>query len=114
MIDFPQKLRSLRELRGWSQEELSKRLGVSRSKIGNYEQGTREPRFEDLEAIADVFNCTISFLIGDDYVGPEEYQMMQHISHNEETKELVNLFENADPVIRKAVLGFLKSSERNP
>lgn len=66
MIDFAYKLKSLRELREWSQEELARRLGVSRSKIGNYEQGTREPKFEDLEAIADVFNCPISYLIGDD------------------------------------------------
>ena len=114
MINFPQKLKDLRELRGWSQEELSKRLGVSRSKIGNYEQGTREPRFEDLEAIADVFNCTISFLVDDDYIGPEEYKMMQQVNHDEEAKELLGLFENADPVIRQAVLGFLKSSTQKP
>lgn len=66
MIDFALKLKSLRELRNWSQEELAKRLGVSRSKIGNYEQGTREPKFEDLEAIADIFNCPISYLVTDD------------------------------------------------
>ena len=63
MIDFATKLRGLREIRGWSQEELAKRLGVSRSKIGNYEQGTREPGFEDLEAIADIFNCPTSYLV---------------------------------------------------
>lgn len=65
MIDFAFKLKSLRELRGWSQEELAKRLGVSRSKIGNYEQGTREPGFEDLEAFADIFNVPIGYLVDD-------------------------------------------------
>lgn len=76
MIDFAYKLKSLRALRGWSQDELAQRLRVSRSKIGNYEQGTREPKFEDLEAIADVFNCTISFLVGDDLT-PEEYELFE-------------------------------------
>ena len=65
MIDFATKLKGMRELRGWSQEELAKRLRVSRSKIGNYEQGIREPDFESLEAIADVFNCPVSYLIAD-------------------------------------------------
>lgn len=67
MIDFAFKLKSLRELRNWSQEELARRLKVSRSKIGNYEQGIREPGFEDLEAIADIFNCPVSYLIADDH-----------------------------------------------
>lgn len=67
MIDFATKLKGLREIRGWSQEELAKRLGVSRSKIGNYEQGTREPDFESLEAIADIFNCPVSYLIADSH-----------------------------------------------
>ena len=67
MIDFATKLKGLREIRGWSQEELAKRLGVSRSKIGNYEQGTREPDFESLEAIADIFNCPVSYLLVDNH-----------------------------------------------
>ena len=72
VIDFPNKLRSMRIIRGWSQEELARRLGISRSAVGNYEQGTREPGFEELEAIADVFNCTIAFLIENDRVGPDD------------------------------------------
>lgn len=67
MIDFATKLKGLREIKGWSQEELAKRLGVSRSKIGNYEQGTREPDFESLEAIADIFNCPVSYLVADSH-----------------------------------------------
>lgn len=66
MIDLAYKIKSLRALRGWSQDELARRLGVSRSKIGNYEQGTRRPNIEDLEALADAFNCTLSYLVGDD------------------------------------------------
>ena len=63
MNDFAHKLKALRELKAWSQEELASRLKVSRSTIGNYEQGKRRPNYEDLEAIADIFNCPISYLI---------------------------------------------------
>ena len=114
MINFPSRLKALRDLNNWSQEELAKRLGVSRSKIGNYEQGTREPGFEDLEAIADVFNCPISFLIEDNRIGPDEYQLIQQLAHNNDAKELLNLYESADPEVRQAVLLLLKSSRRDP
>ena len=114
MINFSSKLKSLREINKWSQEELAKRLGVSRSKIGNYEQGTREPGFEDLEAIADVFNCPISFLIEDNRIGPDEYNLLQKICQDEDAKELLNLFEESDPRDRQAALLFLKSLKQNP
>ena len=77
MTEFARKLKLLRELKGWTQEELSKKLGVSRSKIGNYELGIREPGFEDLEAIADTFNCTISYLIEKDRLGPKNWNEMR-------------------------------------
>ena len=63
MSDFSFKLKSLRELRGWTQEDLARRLKVTRSTIGNYERGYRMPTFEHLEAIADIFNCPISYLV---------------------------------------------------
>lgn len=86
MIDFPNKLKSLRALRGWSQEELAKKIGSSRSAIGNYEQGTREPSFEDLEAIADAFNCSIAWLIEEDHVGPEDMLVMD-VMKNENLRD---------------------------
>ena len=63
MNDLSEKIKALRDLKGWSQEELAERLGISRSAVGNYEQGTREPDFETLENLADTFNCTMSYLV---------------------------------------------------
>ena len=104
MIDFAYKLRELRKLRGWSQEELANRLGVSRSKIGNYEQGTREPGFEDLEAFADIFNCTIAFLVDSDRVGPDEYYEMLQIAHlRPEENELIEKYRQLNFVGKKEI-----------
>ena len=47
-----------------SQKELSEKIGVSRSTIGMYETGEREPDFETLEALADVFNVNMDTLLG--------------------------------------------------
>lgn len=61
---FAKILRSLREERGLSQQELADMLNVKRSTIGNYEQGTRSPDMETLELIADFFNVDMDFLYG--------------------------------------------------
>ena len=66
MSTFSNSLVQLRNNRHITQEELAKALGVSRSTIGMYESGTREPNFETLEAIADYFNVSMGFLIGND------------------------------------------------
>ena len=62
MNELAYKIKFLRELKGWTQTELAERLGISRSAVGNYEQGTREPDFETLENLADTFNCNLSYL----------------------------------------------------
>lgn len=66
MSRFSKNFKQLREAAGLTQEELSKKLGISRSAVGMYEQGKREPDFEDLENIADFFNVNLGFLLGDD------------------------------------------------
>ena len=64
MGNFHSVLKSLRTAKGMTQEELSKILKISRSTIGMYENGSREPDYETLEAIADYFNVDIDFLLG--------------------------------------------------
>lgn len=64
MANFSERLKMLRTASHISQEELAKRLQVTRSCIGNYEQGKREPSFEDLEKIADYFNVDMDYLTG--------------------------------------------------
>jgi len=56
----------LRQRAGMSQSELAEKSGCSRSAIGMYETGKREPDYETLEAFADIFNVDIDFLIGRD------------------------------------------------
>ena len=61
---FAHILKSLRNERGLSQQALADQLGIKRSTIGNYEQGTRSPDMETLEAIADYFNVDLDYLYG--------------------------------------------------
>ena len=64
MSVFKNRLRALRLAEGYTQDELADALGFSRSSIGMYEQGRREPNFETIEILADFFNVDVDFLIG--------------------------------------------------
>lgn len=69
MGNFNDMLKYLRVREKMSQAELADKLGVSKSTVGMYELGKREPDFETLEAIADLFNVDMNFLL--DKVGSE-------------------------------------------
>lgn len=64
MGKFQNVLKGLRTSYGLTQNELSKSLKMSRSTIGMYEKGAREPDFETLELIADYFNVDTDYLLG--------------------------------------------------
>lgn len=64
MGKFQNILKSLRVAKGLTQDELSKQLNISRSTIGMYEKGAREPDFETLELIVDYFNVDTDYLLG--------------------------------------------------
>lgn len=61
---YAERIRQLRKDRGISQARLAELLGVSRSAIGMYETGSREPSLDMCEAIADIFNVDMNYLTG--------------------------------------------------
>lgn len=64
MSNFSTRLSELRHRKDLTQEELAKAVGTTRSAIANYEQGLREPSFDQLDSIADYFNVDVDFLLG--------------------------------------------------
>ena len=53
----------LRKNSGWSQADLARRLGISASAVGMYEQGRREPSSELLVAMAREFGVSVDYLL---------------------------------------------------
>lgn len=68
------QLIELRIAAGLSQQELADRLGISRSRLGNYELGERRPDLELLSKLADFFRVPVDQLLGrpDEVVIPPE------------------------------------------
>ena len=53
----------LRISKGWSQAELARRIGVSTSAVGMYEQGRREPSLGLLVRLAQELGATTDYLL---------------------------------------------------
>ena len=73
-MKFPDILKALRKRENLNQSELANAIGVSRSAIGMYESGQREPDFETMEAIADYFNVSMDYLHGKSYDNIFQYK----------------------------------------
>lgn len=66
MGSFSQRFKHLREKKGWTQDEVAEKLGVSRPTIAGYEseEKGRIPREETLHKIADLFGVSLDYLLG--------------------------------------------------
>lgn len=63
---FQYRLKSLREGKRLYQKELANELSISRASIAMYESGDRMPPVEVLIKLADFFNVSIDYLLGQD------------------------------------------------
>ena len=54
----------LRNMHGYSQEELAERIGISRQAYGKWESGATIPDIEKCQRLAEVYGTTIDSLVG--------------------------------------------------
>ena len=80
------RLKELRERKGITQLEFSKDMGVAPSTVGMWEQGRNEPDSETLKSIAQYFNISLDYLMGNEtpeyYNDPEVARIAQEM-HDE-------------------------------
>lgn len=91
MATFANTLKLLRTNKGLTQNELSQALKVSRSTIGMYENGSREPDYEMLEFIADFFNVDIDYLLGRTLKTTKIIQPIENI-HQSSTPDIIKYY----------------------
>lgn len=58
------RIKILREERGWSQDDAATKLGVGRTTWAGYEQGHRKPDIDTFEQMAELFGVTMDYLKG--------------------------------------------------
>lgn len=58
------KLKEIRTIKGYSQQEVADHLGSTAVSYSRYESGNRSPSLEMLIKLADYFDVTIDYLLG--------------------------------------------------
>lgn len=58
------RIKSLRETRGWTQAELARRLNMTRNGVNSWEQGLSMPSPPLLVELAKIFSVTTDYLLG--------------------------------------------------
>lgn len=64
-----EKIYMLRKKKGWSQEELAERLGVSRQSVSKWESGASLPDLNRVLELSRIFQVTTDFLLKDEEAG---------------------------------------------
>lgn len=63
-MTFPERLKMLRDDKGFTQQQLAEVLNITVSSVSHYENGSRQPSIEILIRLADVMNVSVDYLVG--------------------------------------------------
>ena len=64
-----EKILNMRKARGWNQEELAERIGVTRQAVSRWESDSAKPDADKIIAICDIFGVSADYLLRDQYSG---------------------------------------------
>lgn len=109
MGNFQNIFKRLRISTGLTQVEMAKELKISRSTIGMYETGAREPDFETLEKIADFFNVDIDYLLGrtdKTTLLPETIGQYSSNLSKRDTRDINNILAQTEQLLKQEGLMF--------
>lgn len=104
------RIRAMRKSRQMTQEDLAKAIGQSPSSITMYETGRREPDFETMEALADVFNVPLASLVaGEDQLARilEDYYTPEDEPRTPEARILAKGIDSMPKEQREAILNMM-------
>lgn len=63
-MELGERIRKIRESKGFSQKEISEKIGCSYQQLAQWEKGTRNPTYRNIEKIADALETSTLSLIG--------------------------------------------------
>lgn len=102
--NFDKIIADLRKQKNWSQSDLANGSGVSREMIGKYERGIATPSLDAAKKIADAFEVSLDYLVGEGQnasFDKKTVKRIEEISLLEDDKRNT-LFDLIDTYIRDA------------
>ncbi len=107
-----ENLRQLRKSFKMSQRQLAEVFGVSQSQIQSYEKGAYEPDIKTMKLMAEFFNTSVDYLIGNADIKRKIRPATEYYLSMEE-KDFVDTFRNLRPNQRRCLLLFLDALQGN-
>ncbi len=114
---FAERLKELRKEKNMTQVQLAETLGVSKGTIAMWEIGKREPNFEMLDRLSDVFDRRIDYILGfsDDTSSPmpteEELDQLGRWEVEEQFRDIIMAYLSLDEYGRTAVENLIKAEK---
>ena len=107
-MKFGETLKNLRDIKGMTQKDLGKLLGVSRATIAGYETKNHQPDYEKLETLSRFFDVSIDFLL----TGEDSYHLerMKRPIINEKVvdTEVIKVYKTLPVEAKQEALNYLK------
>lgn len=72
MSSFSDRIKSLRERKGWTKTYVASHLGIKMQTYANYEYGIREPDLKLVNNIAKLFEVSTDYLLNGNKVTPKK------------------------------------------
>lgn len=103
--------------RGVTPYRVCKETGLTTSTISNWKAGRYKPKQDKLQKIADFFNVTIEYLMGNDekeetplyYTNEETAKLAQEMFEDADMRSLFDMKRNMPPERFKAHMEFMKN-----
>lgn len=62
--NFPERLKYMRKKASLTQKEIASKLNIQRVTYSHYETGRSQPSIDTLILLANIFDCSIDYLVG--------------------------------------------------
>lgn len=91
------RIRDLRIMRGWLQDDLAKQINLSRQTVSCYENETRSIDIETIHRLCDIFGCTADYLLcrsdmPTPQISAEDWELLSaYHAADEDTRAGINL-----------------------
>ena len=112
---FADRLKELRKEKNMTQVQLAEILGVSKGTIAMWEIGKREPNFETINQLSDIFDRRIDYILGfsDDTSSPQwtddDIDQLGRWEVEDQFREIIMSYLSLDEYGKTAVESLIKT-----
>lgn len=114
---FAERLKELRKDKNMTQVQLAEELGVSKGTVAMWEIGKREPNFETLNCLSDIFDKRIDYILGysNDASSPqftkEDIDQLGRWEVEDQFREIIMAYLSLDEYGKTAVESLIKAEK---